>query len=399
MKIAYVSFEYPPDTAVGGIATYVHQVANMMKNRGHAVEVFCGSATRSITENIEGVTVHRIQSNRQDFPKNIVSLFIERQAAIQFDLLESPEYSGDGYYIKKQFPLLPLVVKLHTPSFFIHEMSNFYLPALSKVRYMVGGLIRGQINKPFWKWVKKEEDPEYLITQLADQIHTPSVSLGDIVSEKWNIQRQKIANVPYPFLPNPKFLAIPPVNRGCVFGYIGRLEVRKGLIVLTDAAKRILEEVPQSRFLLVGKPLPSHLPGISMKDYVMQQLQQFGTRVEFKEATPDEIPAILSTIDVCVYPSIWENFPNVCLEAMSAARAIVGSVKGGMKDMLEEPEAGLLVDPLKPNEVADAVIRLLNNKDLAVQLGTAARNKILSAYNSESIGSLMENKYKEIAIK
>lgn len=399
MKIAYVSFEYPPDTAVGGIATYVHQVANMMKNRGHHVEVFCGSPKRSITENIEGVTVHRKQSTRQDFPKDIVSLFVERQAAIQFDLLESPEYLGDGYYIKQQFPLLPLVVKLHTPSFFIHEMSNFYVPALSKVRYMVGGLIRGKINKPFWKWTKKEEDPEYLITQLADQIHTPSVSLGDIVSEKWNIQRQKISNVPYPFLPNPKFLAIPPVNNGCVFGYIGRLEVRKGLVVLTEAAKKILEEVPQSRFVIVGKSLPSHLPGIGMKEYVMQQLQQFGNRVEFMEARPEEIPAILSTIDVCVYPSIWENFPNVCLEAMSAARGIVGSVRGGMKDMLEEPEAGLLVDPLKPGEIADAVIRLLNNKDLAVQLGKTARSKILSVYNSESIGLLMENKYKEIAIK
>jgi glycogen(starch) synthase len=399
LKIAYVSFEYPPDTAVGGIATYVHQVANMMRKRGHHVEVFCGSPDRTITETIDGVTIHRIKSKRQQFPKDILPVFTERQIAIRFDLLESPEYMGDGYYIKKQFPLLPLVVKLHTPSFFIHEMSNFYVSASTKARYILGGLIRGKISKPFWKWVKKEEDPEYLITQLADQIHTPSVSLGDIVSEKWNIQRQKISNVPYPFLPNPKFLAIPSLNGGCVFGFIGRLEVRKGMIVLTEAAKKVLKEVPHSRFLIVGKSLPSHLPGISMKDYVMQQLQQFATRVEFKEAAPDEIPGILSTIDVCVYPSIWENFPNVCLEAMSAARAIVGSVKGGMKDMLEKPEAGLLIDPLKPGEIANAVIRLLNNKELAVQLGKAARNKILSVYNSESIGSLMENKYKEIAIK
>ncbi|OQP50820.1 hypothetical protein A4H97_03065 [Niastella yeongjuensis] len=400
MKIAYVSFEYPPDTALGGIATYIRQVAAMMQRRGHHVEVFCASPNRTVTEIIEGVTVQRINCTKRDvFPEAIVPLFSERHAAINFDVIESPEYSGDGYYIKKQFPSLPLVVKLHTPSFFIHEMSNFYVPALSKVRYMMGGLIRGKMNKPFWKWVKKEEDREYLITKLADQIHTPSISLGDIVSERWNIQRQNISNVPYPFLPNPKFLAIPSVNRGTVFGFIGRLEVRKGMIVLTEAAKTILKEVPHSRFLIVGKSLPSHLPGISMKDYVMQQLQQFATRVEFKEATPDEIPGILSTIDVCVYPSIWENFPNVCLEAMSAARAIVGSLKGGMKDMLEEPEAGLLIDPLKPGEIADAVIRLLNNKELAVQLGEAARNKILSAYNSETIGSLMENKYKEIATK
>jgi glycosyltransferase involved in cell wall biosynthesis len=114
------------------------------------------------------------------------------------------------------------------------------------------------------------------------------------------------------------------------------------------------------------------------------------------QLTPSEIPTVLAQTDVCVFPSIWENFPNVCLEAMSAGRAIVGSEQGGMKDMLEQPEAGILVNPLDSKAIAAAVIKLLNDAELRVKLGTAARQKILSAYNKEVIGDLMEKQYKRM---
>ena len=60
MNIAFISYEYPPDTAYGGIATYVHQAAMMLSRRGHHVEVFSGSPHRTGTENEECLLVHRI---------------------------------------------------------------------------------------------------------------------------------------------------------------------------------------------------------------------------------------------------------------------------------------------------------------------------------------------------
>ncbi|MEH2108257.1 glycogen/starch synthase [Nostoc sp.] len=50
MKIAFISYEYPPDTAYGGIATYLYQAARVLQQRGHLVEVFAGSTYRTTTE-------------------------------------------------------------------------------------------------------------------------------------------------------------------------------------------------------------------------------------------------------------------------------------------------------------------------------------------------------------
>jgi glycogen(starch) synthase len=399
LRIAYISFEYPPDSAFGGIATYVHQVSKLMNARAHQVEVFCSSPLRNVSEQLDGILVHRIKSSdRSSFHQDILSKFSERHDEQPFDLIESPEYYADGYTIKRKYPSLPVVIKLHTPQFLIHEMTNHYVSSYTKIRYMAGGVLRGRISKPFWKWKKKESDIEYQFIKVADQIHTPSVSLGDIVSEKWNIPRTQIYNVPNPFIPNQDFLNIPITQSSTrIFSFIGRLEVRKGLIKLVAAAARVFSEIPDAKFRIIGVSLQSHIPGLSMKEYIIRELKAYTDRIEFLEVSNREIPSVLSSTDVCVYPSIWENFPNVCLEAMSAGKAIVGSIKGGMKDMLEDPEAGILVDPESDMEIAVAIIKLLNDPALRMRLGEAARKKVLDSYNSDAIGRLMETHYYKLA--
>ncbi|WP_375416580.1 glycosyltransferase family 4 protein [uncultured Hymenobacter sp.] len=397
MRIAHVSFEYPPDTADGGIATYVHQVSHMLRDRGHDVEVFCASPTRTVSEVFEGVMVHRVQAGREDFRTKVVAVFGEQHAQQAFDIMESPEYGADGYDIKRAYPALPLVVKLHTPSFLLYDLTTYYqvTPLLVKLRYLVGGLLRGQLRQPHWQWKRKSQDMEYQLCRLADQIHTPSVSLGQLVARRWDIAKSKIHHVPYPFIPNQEFLAVPLGTDCQTFAYIGRLEVRKGIVALVEAARLIFQAVPAARFIIIGRSQQSHIPGLDMRAYIEQQLREYRDRLDFREVRPQEIPAVLAQTDVCVYPSLWENFPNVCLEAMSAGRAIVGSEQGGMKDMLTSPQAGLLVPPTNAAAIAEAVITLLNNPPLRRKLGETARQKVLTSYTSDVIGPLVEAKYAE----
>ena len=108
----------------------------------------------------------------------------------------------------------------------------------------------------------------------------------------------------------------------------------------------------------------------------------------------ERIPAELGGIDICVFPSIWENFPNVCLEAMSAGRGVVGSQAGGMSEMLASG-AGRLVPPKNSAAIANAVIELLGNPNERMQMGAAARQRIKDEYNGDKIGSLMESVYRE----
>src|SRR5262245_58881126 len=97
MKIAFITYEYPPDTAYGGIATYVNQAATMLRRRGHQVEVFTSSPYRSGRECEDGVMVHRVRVTEQrDFSKPVGEVFAERHAEIEFDVLEGPEFYADA---------------------------------------------------------------------------------------------------------------------------------------------------------------------------------------------------------------------------------------------------------------------------------------------------------------
>ncbi len=397
MRIGYISFEYPPDTAYGGIATYVHQAAVLMKRRGHDVVVFTSSPDHDDQLIQDDVLVYRVKcAAREDFRNMILPVFTEQHKTKPFELIESPEYFADGLSIKDAFPGLPLVVKLHTPDSFIRSLTSHYTSVTAKLRYMLGGIRRGKWSDPFWRWRKKEIDIEYKITSIADQVHTPSVSLGDIVAGKWGIPRSRILNVPYPFVPTEKFLTITPGSTKKRILFLGRLEVRKGIVELVKALPLVFDHHRDARIDFVGRDCPSHLAGITMQTFIQQQLSEYKDQVAFRQVTPEQIPEVLKEAAVCVFPSIWENFPNVCLESMSAARAIVASNKGGMADMLQNEVSGILVDPLDPKAIARAITVLLESPEIRESMGKEARQKVLGAYNIDVIGSLMENKYMQL---
>jgi glycosyltransferase involved in cell wall biosynthesis len=100
-------------------------------------------------------------------------------------------------------------------------------------------------------------------------------------------------------------------------------------------------------------------------------------------------------VDLCVFPSLWENFPNVCLEAMSAARAVIGSSAGGMSEMLDHGRVGRLIAPGDSAALAREIIDLLKAPAERLRLGEMARKRVLEAYNENVIGELMEALYRE----
>lgn len=395
MKIAFISFEFPPDTASGGIATYVNQVSLMMKKRGHEVHVFCGSEFREIKENINGVIVHRIKTDRYSFPEKVVGCFTKIHKSLKFDVIESPEFSGDGYYIKNKNPEIPLIVKLHTPWFLIYKLNHHYISFYKKIKFIIWGILGKNYLKPYWRYKNQDEDLDFKITLIADQIHTPSISLGDIVSKKWNIPRKKIRNVPYPFIPNNDLLNIPIETTNNTISFIGRLETRKGIIELVKSLPTVFKTYSNLKFKFIGKSADFINTGELMENYIKRNLSEYLHQIEFIEFKSQDIYNAYLYSDICVFPSLWENFPNVCLEAMSAGRAIIGSKNGGMKDMLEKSNSGILINPYKPKEISAAIITLIKNKDLRFRLGKNARKVVLEKYNQEVIGNLMEDFYFE----
>jgi glycosyltransferase involved in cell wall biosynthesis len=399
MRIAYISYEYPPDIGQGGIATYTLQVASMMQQLGHDVEIFCGSFERNETEIYKSVVTHRIKiSDVHQFRHKVVDKFSERQKEHPFDIFESPEINGNGYEIKKAFPLLPLTVKLHTPVVLQLKILNSYRPFFQKLRFVAGALARGRIDLGFWSKHDKNQqnDIDYRITELADSVSAPSVDMKNWAVSFWRMDENKIKVIPYPYLSDQRLLDIPIETNNMVVTFHGKLNVHKGLVAFCDVVPIVLKRFPKVKFRLAGMDDRSHVNGLSMKEYIEFKLKKYINNIEFTgPISLDDIPQFLATSDICIFPSIWDNFPLVCLEAMSAGRAIVASNKGGMRDMLEPTKCGLLHDPFDVRGFAESIIHLLENPQIRYQFGKSARDRLLNEYHSERIGDLIVKFYNQ----
>jgi len=118
MRIAFLTYEYPPDIAKGGIGTYVNQIAHVLAKRNHDVNVFCARPYRDLLSTETNVKVHRIKCvNPSDFNSQLLDLFTKIHELEPFDIIESPEIFGHAYLIKNKYPRIPLVVKFHMPIF------------------------------------------------------------------------------------------------------------------------------------------------------------------------------------------------------------------------------------------------------------------------------------------
>lgn len=398
MRIAYITYEYPPDTGKGGIATYVYQVARLMKSRGHQVEVFCGSNTRNETGTYDDIMTHRIRvKDPAEFRTGVVEPFSERHHLAPFDLFESPEINGNGYEIKKKFPDLPMVVKIHMPAVLQLRLQHYYTPLSTRIRFTLSSLLKkGTFDLGWWSRHDKNQygDIDYLTTDLADAITTPSQAMKEWAVRFWRIDSAKIRVVPLPFDPEPEYLNI-PVNsdHGRVL-FIGKLNVHKGVVNLARAIPAVLKKYPATIFRFVAPDGPSPHKGVGMKDYLLQRLKGFEESLEFIGAVPlHEIPGHLDESDFCIFPSLWECFGLVVCEAMAAGRVPIFSSKGGMKEIAEHGFTGIMVNPHRPKQMAGAMIRLIAEVEERNSIARNARISIQNRFTWDRLGPLYESEY------
>jgi glycosyltransferase involved in cell wall biosynthesis len=383
MRICFVSYEYPPDTGFGGIATYVQQIATLFSDTKIHVEVVCGtsSAGSTVTEN-EFLRITRIHcANREKFITLSPGAVLDIHREHKLDMIEVPEYGAEGLFMKEQLPGIPLIIKLHTPRFLTKQLNDHYYNQtfLRKLKSIAGIAY------------SREKDLEYQAILKADHIISPSVSLKKIIAEKWNIPIEKIIHAPYPYRPADALLNIKPGSDTQNVLYIGRLETRKGVYNLSKAIPRVIQTFPNAKFIFLGRDSQGPLRQRSMKEVMKKQLGAAIDQTAFIDhVSLDSIPHYLSDAAICVFPSLWENFPNVCLEAMAAGRAIVASREGGMNDMLVDISGSVLVDPHSIDSISTGIIEMLQNDQRRHLTGIENRKKLVSYYGNTLHDELIE---------
>ncbi len=149
----------------------------------------------------------------------------------------------------------------------------------------------------------------------------------------------------------------------------GRLSPEKGFHVFTEAAARVMKELPGVGFLLFGEG--------AERGKLERRVAELGLRSRF--AMPGfaaDLDALLPGADLVVLPSFTEGLPNVALEAAAAGVPVVATAVGGTPEVVDDGETGLLVPPGDPGQMAEKIVGLLKDGGRRTQFGLAARKRM-----------------------
>ena len=399
MRIAFITYEFPPDTGKGGIGTYTVQMAELLVDAGNEVHVFAGSHHREEKERINGVTVYWVRcSGPESFRNKVVPVFQLVHKEEKIDIIECCEIHGNALQVKIKYPELPLVVRLHAPNHLVESLKKVYTPVISKVRFFMGALRRGRWDMGYWRTYDKAKDIDYQFVKYADHFTTPSDEMKNWVIENWKIPGFKIDVIPNPFKPSFSLLDI-PVASGHPYKtiiFFGRLNVLKGLVNATKAIQKILKNYPNWHFKIIGDDGDGPIPGgLSMKKWMLLHLKPYLERVTFYNGVPyEDLPVLLCEGEIVLLPSLFESFSYTCVEAMAAGKAVVGSISGGMKNFITDNKNGLLIDPNNHNDIFKSIERLINDPKLCCSLSGKARDYIKYGVNNNDIVNNTLNAYK-----
>ncbi len=372
MNVCFLSREYPPRIN-GGVGVYIYEMARTLVELGHTAHVIteaCGGEGENIED---GVYVYRVKPVKlpvflfirnklaETFERLEYSFAVSKKLSQivkkkQIDVVESTDARAEGlwYYFFHKNPAL--LIKLHTPESIIFDWNN----SLRSLDFSILKTI-----EEFW-------------IMKAGKLLCISAEMPHVLSKYYKFDFHGIIQQPNPVdvdLFKPDWNS--ENGRDPIILYVGRLEFRKGVHVFIRAIPEILKEFPGARFIFIGKD-----DGI--KPYLLRKIKEFDCEkntVFFDYLPHNALPGYYQKSSLCVIPSLWENFPYTCLEAMACGRPVVASCVGGITEIVENGINGVLVPPGSVKELAQAIIEVLRNKTFADKLGKAASELINEKFN------------------
>lgn len=159
---------------------------------------------------------------------------------------------------------------------------------------------------------------------------------------------------------------------------VGRLNREKGHDLLIEAIPTILQQQPDTCFVLAGDGYDRlKLEALTNQLAIQNQVRFLGVR---KDAVK-----LMAACDIFVLPSRSEGMPNALLEAMAVGSAVVSFDVGGVSEVIRHQKNGMLVPPEKTNNLAQTITALLQNAPLRGRLGAEAMDTIKQSFSLESM--------------
>ena len=179
-----------------------------------------------------------------------------------------------------------------------------------------------------------------------------------------------------------------------VIAFLGRITRDKGIVELLGAFKEVSRKRPDVELLLVGPyeperdPLPQDIVEAIASD---RRVHNVGFT-----SVPEKF---LGVAEIFCLPSYREGFGSVVIEAAAMGLPAVATSIVGLMDAVEDGKTGILVPPKTVNPLKDALLRLLENKELRLEMGRAARERAIRDFDSRNVNELVVDEYWRAKLK
>lgn len=371
MKILMLSWEYPP-RVVGGIARVVHDLSHRLISDGHEVTVVTyKDGNVPYFEDDDGVQVYRVD-NFMISSNNFIDWIMQ----LNFNMIAK---AGEIIAEKGNFD----VIHAHDwlTAYAGKTLKYAYnTPLVSTIHATEAGRnsgIRGETQKYI-------NDTEWMLTYESSEVIVNSNYMKNELQRLFGLPYEKINVVPngvnlnlfnniekdYDF--RRKFA----MDNEKIILFIGRLVYEKGIQTLIAAMPKILSNYHDSKLIVAGKG--------GMIDELRAQVNALGLndKVYFTGyLAAKDVQRMYKCADISVFPSTYEPFGIVALEAMLSGTPVVVSDVGGLNEIVEHGVNGMKSYAGNPNSLADSILTLLYDQKLCDTVTKNAKLKVKTEYN------------------
>jgi glycosyltransferase involved in cell wall biosynthesis len=403
MKHLIVSREYPPASyAPGGIGAYVANIARLLAERGEIVHIVSerwpGAPKERETFWDGRLIVHRVGAT--DLPRHAdqntakrllrelkglrsstfssqwfawhTAFLAERLIAEEgIDVVEGQDWEAPLYYL-----LLRRAIGMgprHQPPCIVHLHSTSHI-----IRHFNGS----QSLPRSYMLMKRME--EFCI-RSADGLLCPSNYFARQCSRQYELALHSIKVIRLPVGFTPMIERSTKTWAEGSICFVGRLEPRKGIVEWMEAATRVALENPTVHFDFVGADIGGLR--IALRGRLPRELKP---RFRFHGSkSREDLGRYLAVAKAAVVPSRWENFPNVCIEAMSSGLPVIATSLGGMAELIEDGRSGWLAPDTGVSGMVDGLATALRRclsaaPDERAAMGQAAAQTVRRICDNEA---------------
>ena len=375
MKILMLTWEYPP-RVVGGISRVVHDLSKRLIKDGHDVTVVTyKDGDAPYFEDDKGVKVYRVD-NFMINPNNFIDWIMQMNFNMIAKANEIIAKEGKFDVIHAHDWLVAYAAKT--------LKGSYNIPIVSTIHATEAGRNSG-IHDEVQRYIN---DTEWMLTYESTEVIVNSNYMKGELQRLFGLPFEKINVVPN----GVNLTAFNGIERDYEFRrryaldnekiilFMGRLVYEKGVQHLIAAMPKILNGYHDSKLVIAGKG--------GMLDELRGQVNAMGlgNKVCFAGyMNGKDVQKMYKAADISVFPSTYEPFGIVALEAMLAENPIVVSDIGGLNEIVQHRENGMKSYAGNPNSIADSILELLYDHKLCAEIVKKAKNKVRNEYNWSKI--------------